>query len=206
MHCTLIIDVSGANSTFSRQVAGIPLDPGRHCAGVRAYYGGVSGLDEQGYIELLFLKELLPGCLWIFPLADGRANVGLGLRSDVVGKRRTDLKKLLQQMLAAHPLLRHRIAHAKPEGPVQGMGLPLASKRWPQSGEGYLLAGDAAHLIDPFTGEGISHAMISGMHAADVAAEAVKCSRTHGAFLKRHDALVWKRLGKEQAISSRLQQ
>jgi flavin-dependent dehydrogenase len=31
--------------------------------------------------------------------------------------------------------------------------------------------GDAGHLIDPFTGEGISHAMISGVHAADVAAE-----------------------------------
>ena len=202
----LIIDASGANSTFSKQVAGIPMHPRHHCAGVRAYFRGVSGLDPQGFIELIFLKELLPGYLWIFPLPDGRANVGLGLRSDMVRKRKADLKRLLTTLLATHPQLRGRFAAAQAEGPVQGMGLPLASRRWPLSGPGFLLVGDAGHLIDPFTGEGISHAMISGMHAADVAAQALHEGRTDAAFLSAYDARVWKRLGKELAISTRLQQ
>lgn len=202
----LIIDASGANSSFSKQVAGIPMHPRHHCAGVRAYYRGVSGLDPQGFIELIFLKELLPGYLWIFPLPDGRANVGLGLRSDMVRKRKADLKRLLTTLLATHPQLRGRFAAAQAEGPVQGMGLPLASRRWPLSGPGFLLVGDAGHLIDPFTGEGISHAMISGMHAADVAAQALREGRTDAAFLSAYDARVWKRLGKELAISTRLQQ
>ena len=94
------------------------------------------------------------------------------------------------------------------EGPVQGMGLPLASKRHPLSGAGFLLIGDAGHLIDPFTGEGISHAMISGMHAGDVAAEALL--RTAGSptasSLADHDMRVWRRLGKELTISTRVQQ
>jgi len=202
----LIIDASGANSSFSKQVAGIPMHPRHHCAGVRAYFRGVSGLDPQGFIELIFLKELLPGYLWIFPLPDGRANVGLGLRSDMVRKRKADLKRLLTTLLATHPQLRGRFAAAQAEGPVQGMGLPLASRRWPLSGPGFLLVGDAGHLIDPFTGEGISHAMISGMHAADVAAQALREGRTDAAFLSAYDARVWKRLGKELAISTRLQQ
>lgn len=202
----LIVDASGANSIFSKQVAGIPMEPRHHCAGVRAYFSGVTGLDPQGFIELIFLKDLLPAYLWIFPLPGGRANVGLGLRSDMVRKHRTDLKKLFAQAIAEHPQLQHRFAHAKAEGPVQGMGLPLASKRWPLSGNGYLLVGDAAHLIDPFTGEGISHAMISGVHAANVAAEALKAGCTNADFLREHDARVWKRLGKELAISTRLQQ
>src|SRR5690606_35543296 len=163
-----------ANSTFATRHAGISMDPRHHCAGVRAYYRGVTGLDPQGFIELIFLKDLLPGYLWIFPLPDGRANVGLGLRSDVVRKRRTDLKKLLRTLLAEHPQLRGRFAQATAEGPVQGMGLPLASKRQALSGDGFMLVGDAAHLIDPFTGEGISHAMISGVHAANRAAEALR--------------------------------
>lgn len=202
----LIIDASGANSGFSRQVAGLPMHPRHHCAGVRAYFSGVSGLDPQGFIELIFLKELLPGYLWIFPLPGGRANVGLGLRSDMVRKRKADLKRLFTELLATHPQLRGRFAAAQAEGPVQGMGLPLASKRWPLSGEGFLLVGDAGHLIDPFTGEGISHAMISGMHAADVAAQALREGCTDAEFLRAYDARVWKRLGKELAISTRLQQ
>ena len=172
-HSKLILDSSGANSHFARHVAKLPLEPRHHCAGVRAYFSGVSDLDPQGFIELIFLKELLPGYLWIFPLPNGRANVGLGLRSDVVRKRHVDLKALMTKLLAEHPQLKDRFAKATMEGPVQGMGLPLASKRWPISGDGYMLIGDAAHLIDPFTGEGISHAMISGMHAAEVAQKAL---------------------------------
>ncbi|MFT3884489.1 MAG: NAD(P)/FAD-dependent oxidoreductase [Flavobacteriales bacterium] len=200
----LVIAADGANSHFARHVARLPMEPRHHCAGVRAYYSGVAGLDPQGFIELIFLKELLPGYFWIFPLPDGRANVGLGLRSDVVRRRRTDLKAVMQQLIATHPQLRHRFANAQAEGPIQGLGLPLASKRRPLSGEGYLLVGDAGHLIDPFTGEGISHAMISGMHAGDVAAEML--SRSTSGEAGTYDARVWKRLGKELAISTRLQQ
>lgn len=201
----LILDASGANSSFARHVAGIAMDPRHHAAGVRAYYSGVKGLDEDGFIELIFLKELLPGYLWVFPLPNGRANVGLGLRSDVVRKRKTDLKAMLLDLLAHHPALKERFAHATLEGPVQGMGLPLASKRHKLSGQGYMLIGDAGHLIDPFTGEGISHAMISGMHAADVVAMMLEKGDTSAGAAKQYDQRVWKRLGQELAISTRLQ-
>jgi menaquinone-9 beta-reductase len=198
----LVIAADGANSHFSRHVAGIPMEPRHHCADVRAYFTGVTGLDPQGFIELIFLAELLPGYLWIFPLPNGGANVGLGLRSDVVRKRRVDLKAVMKQLIAEHPRLKERFANARMNGSIQGLGLPLASKRRALSGDGYMLVGDAGHLIDPFTGEGISHAMISGMHAGDVASGWLLGK----ASLAEYDGRVWRRLGKEIAISTRLQQ
>jgi len=203
--CKLILAADGANSHFARHVAALPMEPRHHAAGVRAYYRGIEGLDRHGFIELHFLKQLLPGYLWIFPLPDGRANVGLGLRSDVVRDRKVDLKAELQRLITTHPTLKGRFSKATLEGTIQGMGLPLASKRHPLSGEGYLLIGDAGHLIDPFTGEGISHALISGVHAADAANEALRAHRSDAEFLKAYDRRVWKRLGQELAISARLQ-
>jgi flavin-dependent dehydrogenase len=109
--------------------------------------------------------------------------------------------------LAEHPQLKDRFAGTQRlEGGVQGMGLPLASKRRKLSGDGYLLVGDAGHLIDPFTGEGISHAMISGVHAADVAADLLARGTGDAGDEKQYDARVWRRLGQELAISTRLQQ
>ncbi len=207
LHCRIILAADGANSHFARHIAQLSMEPRHHAAGVRAYYSDVQGLDPNGFIELIFLKDLLPGYLWVFPLPNGRANVGLGLRSDVVKKRRVDLKALMAKLLVEHPQLRDRFRSAKLEGSIQGMGLPLASKRRPLSGDGYMLIGDAGHLIDPFTGEGISHAMISGVHAADLAAEVLSArGAVSAARLKDYDARVWKRLGKEIAISTRLQQ
>ena len=68
------------------------LDRKHHCAGVRAYYSGIKGMHEKNYIELHFLKEVSPGYFWIFPLPEGKANIGLGILSKDVSEKKIDLK------------------------------------------------------------------------------------------------------------------
>lgn len=162
----LLLAADGANGV-GKQLGGYRMEPGHHSAAVRAYYSGVQDLHPHHFIELHYLRGVVPGYLWIFPLPDGRANVGLGLRSDQIAKRRLDLKKLLREAIDGHPELRRRFAHAEAEGPVRGFGLPLGSKRRTLQGDAFMLLGDAACLIDPFTGEGIGNAMISGRLAAE---------------------------------------
>lgn len=201
----MVIDASGANSWFSRNVAGLKNVSAHNCAGVRAYYSGVSGLDEHGFIELHFIKEALPGYFWIFPLPNGGANVGLGMRSDLISKRKLDLKQLMKDVIEKAPAIRERFANAKLEDPIKGFPLPLGSKRQKLSGDNYMLVGDAAHLIDPFTGEGISNAMISGAYAAEVCGKALKAQDFSADNLKEYDERVYKRLGQELSLSYKMQ-
>ena len=81
--------------------------------------------------------------------------------SKAVADKKVNLRQRLDEILATHPTLAPRFAGATRLGAVKGFGLPLGSKRRALSGAGYCLLGDAGSLIDPFSGEGISHAMVS---------------------------------------------
>jgi len=202
----LVLAADGAQSAFARQSGLVPVEPGHYCAGIRGYYSGVQGLDPDGFIELHFLKEFLPGYFWIFPLPNGLANVGVGMRSDAVSKKKVHLKKAMEQLLLTHPALRDRFRHARLEGDIKGYGLPLGSKKRSLSGNGFMLVGDAGSLIDPFTGEGIGNAVISGVKAAETAAAALRAGNFSHDFLRQYDESVYKRLWNELSLSYRMQQ
>jgi geranylgeranyl reductase family protein len=201
----LLLVANGAQSAFSRQVAGLEKEPAHFSAGLRAYYQGVRGLDPDGFIELHFLKPFLPGYFWIFPMADGYANVGVELLNSEVARRRVNLKAELLRLIQTHPTFRERFAEARLVGDIRGFGLPLGSRPRIISGNHYLLLGDAAHLIDPFTGEGISNAMISGRWAAEWARRALDAGDFSGTFLSQYDRAVYNRLGQEFRVSRHLQ-
>jgi geranylgeranyl reductase family protein len=198
-----IVAADGAQSAFARTVGGIRQDPKHFAAGIRAYYRGVSGMDEENFIELHFLEEFVPGYLWIFPLPGGLANVGIGLRSDLIKKKRLDLKQTLFDLIERHPALQQRFSGAQLVDEVRGFGLPLGSVKRRISGPGYLLVGDAASLIDPFTGEGIGNAMISGRAAADALQAWIDRGDDH---FNKYDEDVYRQLWKELKLSHRLQQ
>jgi flavin-dependent dehydrogenase len=175
-------------------------------AGIRAYYKGVSGMDKDNFIELHFLKDFLPGYFWIFPLPNGMANIGVGMRSDKVSRNKINLKEELKRILIDYPGLKERFSQAEPVGDVKGFGLPLGSKKRLISGDHFMLTGDAASLIDPFTGEGISNAMISGMHAADQVERCLHGNDYSAECMIQYDKKVYARLGKELNISTKMQQ
>jgi geranylgeranyl reductase family protein len=201
---SLLIAADGAHSRFAKEVGGIQMEDEHYCAGLRAYYKGVKDLDPNGYIELHFVKDFLPGYFWIFPLPNGYANVGVGMRSDVVSKKKVNLKEDMLRLIREYEPIRSRFEGAEMEGPIRGYGLPLGSKKRPLSGDGFILLGDAGSLIDPFTGEGIGNAMISALKAAE-AIEALKGNYT-AAALQMYDDSVYKRLWPELSLSKKMQE
>ncbi|MCB0638381.1 MAG: geranylgeranyl reductase family protein [Lewinella sp.] len=203
--CRLLLVADGAHSHFSRHIAGHEKENAHHAAAVRAYYRGVTGFHPDNFIELHFLPELNPGYFWIFPLPNGYANVGLGMRSDFVQKRRLNLREQLEKAIEHNPQVKARFAQAERQGKIVGYGLPLGSKRRALSGDHYMLLGDAGHLIDPLTGEGIGNAFYSGFIAAELAEHCLQEARFEADYLRAYDVRVDRVLRAEMRLSYQLQ-
>ena len=160
----VIIGADGALSPVAR-LAGM-LDPGAALWGfaVRAYVPG------EVPLPLLVLLEsapwrIYPGYGWLFPGADGQANVGIGI--GMGGTRHSaPLRGDLDRFTA---LLRSRgdLGEGADIGPVVGGWLRMGGTGTPPAAGNVLLVGDAAGLINPLQGEGIGPGMVSGRLAAE---------------------------------------
>lgn len=154
----VLVAADGANSTV-RRLLGIAANPSEHLAiAVRAYTRAPAEPPEQR-IELI--ADRWPSYVWWFPVGDGTANVGYGL-----------LRSRLREGHELYGQLRRLLPDAEVWA-LRGHHLPLSSHRpdpAPAVGGGrVLLAGDAASLANPLSGEGIYYALVSGRLAGNAA-------------------------------------
>jgi flavin-dependent dehydrogenase len=104
---------------------------------------------------VLIFGEIRVGYLWIFPKSD-HLSVGIGALNPGHGELQTILERVMNRYGIS---IRSQERH--------GYTLPIYSRREPLGTSRCLLAGDAAGLVDPFTGEGIRFAIKSGRLAAE---------------------------------------
>jgi menaquinone-9 beta-reductase len=131
----------------------------------RQYFRGVD--DPRLYV--LFEADLLPGYAWVFPLPEGRANVGFGVlrRPGMSGK---ELNARWRELLE-RPSVRTVLGPAaEPEATHRAWPIP-ASFEYDALADGRVLyIGDAANVVDPLTGEGIAQAIETALVAVDAIA------------------------------------
>ncbi len=120
--------------------------------------------DEAMLYDFTPMVDGLRGYLWIFPVPDGRLNVGLMHYPSDVPLSGADLTRLLERHLQSHGV--------RLRGPARGWPAwgysPSACVSLPH----LLTVGDAAG-IDALTGEGIAVGMEQGLVAADTIAAAL---------------------------------
>ncbi len=149
----LLVVADGANSSFSRKIAGLEKDNAHHAGAVRAYYKNVKGLQKDNFIELTFLKEVNPGYFWIFPLPGGQCKCWTWIAKRLYKKEiHQPCARHFFEIVENHPAFKARFEDAEMIGKLEGFGLPLGSKKRVISGDHYMIIGDAGHLIDPLDG------------------------------------------------------
>ncbi len=201
----IVIGAEGDRSIVAKELIPVKKNNDHYCAGIRVYYENVIDCHPEKYIELHFLKELLPGYFWIFPMNDGTANVGLGMLSSYVSKKKINLKKTIEEIVMQHPTISKRFKNARVISPAQGWGLPLGSRKRKISTDNAILIGDAASLIDPFTGEGIGNALVSGRFASEMVMEAISKNRIDDSFFSSYDKRIYNHLSSELNLSHKMQ-
>lgn len=206
LHCRLLIGADGDKGISRRKLLQQDVLSKTGSIGLRAYYQGVTGMHPENFIELHFLNEVLPGYFWIFPLPNGGANVGIGMESALVRKKKVNLREVMLKAISENPNIRDRFTHATLSDKIYGWGLPMGIEPTKVSGAHFMITGDAASLIDPFTGEGIGNALFSGMLAAEAAAKALQEQRFDEAFLQEHYGdVLFRRIGDELKLSYTMQ-
>jgi geranylgeranyl reductase family protein len=118
---------------------------------------------------------VVPGYGWIFPLGDGRVNVGVGLLSTGGAWKGVNTTKL-QEYFVAQIAEEWGLSDETCEGPATGGRLPMGLAVGPRVGANTLTIGDATGTVNPFNGEGIAYGYESGRLAAAALAEALRAN------------------------------
>jgi menaquinone-9 beta-reductase len=141
-----LVAADGRNSSVARLLGLLPPLLANERIGLQTHFEAPDGLDSN--IELHFLRE---GYAGLAPVGQGTANLCLVSRS-------RDLKSIKAAAMQKYGL---------PEKQTWRSITPLSRAALLPARESLWLVGDAARVVEPFTGEGIAYAIRSGAFCAE---------------------------------------
>ena len=193
----MVAGADGVHSIIRKDLSLAIVEKRHFCLGIRGYFHNVANLHPKNFIELIFLKPLLPGYFWIFPSTGGQVNAGFGMMQNQVLKRKVNLLRLFDDLIRNHPLLAPRFANSTLIGKPEAHSLPMGTFNFNRSGNRFILLGDAAFLVDPFSGEGIGNAMASGEIASSIILDCWLKKDFSADALNAYNIRIQKRFGQE---------
>jgi flavin-dependent dehydrogenase len=193
----LTLAADGLRSRFARR-----LKLGRP-TGRRKKLGLTARFDvAPGAADALEMHAGWPGCCGL-ALRGGEANIGLVADMEQAREIGGDPAAFITRALAEFPRLATRV-----EGPPRGVKTvgPLTWTTGRQSMAGCLLLGDAAGFYDPFTGQGVTFALLGAALAAEVGAASLAeddlSARRLAEYSRRRHAMLAPRILVQKAIQA----
>jgi len=197
MRARMVIGADGVEAMVGRWAGLDTRVPARDMESCAQYV--LRGLDvDPDAIYLQFGDRIAPGgYAWIFPRAPGIANVGLGLVALKADGR--NAREYLDDWIA------RRYPRGERAGYTVGGVITHTTIRQTYT-DGVLVAGDAAHMINPLSGGGIVNAMKAGRLAGRAAAAAICAGDTSAQRLSAYHADWMRLLGDDHLKYYRIKQ
>ncbi len=195
----IVVGADGRNSVVARRLDLFRPHPRLRRMALVAYYEGASPLAEHG---LICIGDRSYGIL--NPVGASLVNASIVLDQAVVRAWKGRLEELFDGALAGFPRAVAALAAMRRAGPVRGLG-PLAYRARRTTPAGALLIGDAAGFYDPFTGEGVFHALQSAERAADLIAHTLPSGGPRRPLLARFDRQQRQTLAARERLGAALQ-
>jgi menaquinone-9 beta-reductase len=189
-----VVAADGGTSSVARK-AGL-FTPDRCATGfaMRGYYLLQEPVADlfQVHIPLTgpMVERGVAGYGWVFPVCDTVVNIGVGFFPVRPSDQRLNLRMLFDVFLRRLQDSDSSFAALERVGDLKGGPLPGGMDPLRCHGRGVVLVGDAAGLVDPFTGEGISGALESGKLAASVLDDALTKSNGFPPDLRAYSDLL----------------
>jgi len=150
---------------------------------------------ESGHPAIFMCDE---GWFWVIGLSETKTSVGFVTRPSFVRTLDIPPSQLLKWAVSRCPVVRHRMRNAT--GSADNQVLSDFSYRCrPYAGQGYFMIGDAACFLDPIFSTGVTLAMVSAHHAANLAAgmlrgevRAEHARRAHCRFVEQSTKPFWR--------------
>lgn len=181
-----VIGADGARSTVARLLGVERTVRFPRRLGLVAHYSDVDGLSDHGEMHVG-----QRGYVGLAPTPDGELNVGMALPM-TDGARSAEAR--FQAAIDGLPVVARRLAGGKRVSPIRGAA-PIGHRVRSVAGPGWLLIGDAAGFVDPFTGEGIHRALRSARAASAALSRSGDPAATYRAERRRafaaKESLTW---------------
>lgn len=168
VRCRSLVVADGARSQLGRVLGREWHRDTVYGVAIRGYVASGRSTDPwiSSHLELRGAGgELLSGYGWVFPLADGEVNIGVGTLATSRRPADVNLRKLI----------RHYADLRRQEWELEGdvrlpasALLPMGGAVSGVAGPNWALVGDAAGCVNPLNGEGIDYGLETGRMVADL--------------------------------------
>lgn len=192
----MVVGADGMNSIVSKKIGLNKISRLHTSTFVSAYYKGVKDLAVNNGAEIRIIYKKTPLFFYIFPLADGLVNISFGGNSHEIQKHKVQLKKVVEEVIARDAKIAPRFKNAERVNNWRGWGIPYSFGIAKNSGDRFMLVGDAAGLANAFYKEGVGTGMMSGVLCAQQIAKCIEKKDFSSLETNRYSVALEKEFGR----------